>query len=272
VPHLDELKLRILEALANAFASGQHTFADSDLRQLFQQHGVEPRFDSITCHFVSLGILQGVGDGMWRVHQSAKKLWDFLPRAVGKRPTPGADELPCRLRDGTTRIVHPTSPNSRIWEPWRPLCEHSGVFQFDRVLLCEGRWFSYIGDELSLRSGNGPVPVVASEITPQDAYDWFIGYQLRLPKPERWKMDLPEELRDQSRAVALNGIKRARRRGRKPDPGIDPKKDRRLCADWIEAKGQGTTREAFARKRGITVQNLIDAQHREKYRKKRDAE
>lgn len=60
------------------------------------------------------------------------------------------------------------------------------------------------------------------------------------------------------------------RRGRKL--GSDPTADKRLCADWQAAKRQGMCRDAFARERGITVQALIDAQHREKYRRRRDAE
>jgi hypothetical protein len=63
-----------------------------------------------------------------------------------------------------------------------------------------------------------------------------------------------------------------RRRGRKPDPDIDPRKDKRLCADWAAARGLGVTRKAFCRERGITVANLIGAQDREKYRRTRDAE
>jgi hypothetical protein len=63
-----------------------------------------------------------------------------------------------------------------------------------------------------------------------------------------------------------------KRPGRRPDPTIDPKRDRRLCEGWQSAKRQGMTREAFAREHGITVQDLIDAQHREKYRRTRDAE
>jgi hypothetical protein len=62
------------------------------------------------------------------------------------------------------------------------------------------------------------------------------------------------------------------RRGRKPDPAIDPKKDKRLCEDWQAAKRQGMTRQAFARERGIPVQDLIDAQNREKYRRRSHAE
>lgn len=60
------------------------------------------------------------------------------------------------------------------------------------------------------------------------------------------------------------------RRGRPVD--ADPKADKRLCQDWQAAKCQGMSRDAFARERGITVQNIIDAQHREKYRRRRDAE
>lgn len=61
-------------------------------------------------------------------------------------------------------------------------------------------------------------------------------------------------------------------RGRKPDPEIDPKADKRLCADWKAAKGQGATRGAFARDKGISVNDLIAAMNREKYRRQRDAE
>jgi hypothetical protein len=61
------------------------------------------------------------------------------------------------------------------------------------------------------------------------------------------------------------------RRGRRPDPSIDPINDKRLCEDWQAAKRHGMTRQAFARERGITVQGLIDAQQREKYRRTRDA-
>ncbi len=60
------------------------------------------------------------------------------------------------------------------------------------------------------------------------------------------------------------------KRGRKL--GSDPMADRRLCEDWQAAKRQGMPREAFARERGITLQDLIDAQGREKYRRQRDAE
>jgi hypothetical protein len=62
-----------------------------------------------------------------------------------------------------------------------------------------------------------------------------------------------------------------RKRGGRPTD-FDPKEDRRLCQDWRAAKRQGMSRDAFARERGITVQALIDAQHREKYRRRRDAE
>ncbi len=63
-----------------------------------------------------------------------------------------------------------------------------------------------------------------------------------------------------------------RRRGRKADPDIDPKRDKRLCADWAAAKDQGVTRATFCRGRGIRVADLIGAQDREKYRRTRDAE
>jgi hypothetical protein len=58
------------------------------------------------------------------------------------------------------------------------------------------------------------VAAFADEITAQEAQDWFIGHQLRLPKPERWKMELPEELRGKGRTAAPDGGKPSRRRGR----------------------------------------------------------
>jgi hypothetical protein len=61
-----------------------------------------------------------------------------------------------------------------------------------------------------------------------------------------------------------------RKSGRPLD--TDPKADARLCRDWQAAKASGTTRAEFARERGISVNDLIQAQHREKYRRQRDAE
>jgi hypothetical protein len=61
------------------------------------------------------------------------------------------------------------------------------------------------------------------------------------------------------------------RRGRRPDQDIDPREDRRLCRDWQAAKREGQTRKAFTQGRDLTVQDLIDAQQREKYRRTRDA-
>ena len=60
------------------------------------------------------------------------------------------------------------------------------------------------------------------------------------------------------------------KRGRKQE--TDPKEDKRLCRDWNAAKGQGEKREGFTRNRGISINDLIAAQHREKYRRQRDAE
>jgi hypothetical protein len=74
------------------------------------------------------------------------------------------------------------------------------------------------------------------------------------------------------RGRSEEGKPKRKRRGRRPDPEIDPKRDKRLCADWATAKGTGMSREAFARERGITVQDLIAAQDRQKYRRTRDAE
>jgi hypothetical protein len=76
-----------------------------------------------------------------------------------------------------------------------------------------------------------------------------------------------EELR---RSLTSTPPAKAIRRGRRQES--DPNVDGRLCEDWKAAKGQGMTRDAFARERGITVQELIDAQHRQKYRRTRDAE
>ena len=66
------------------------------------------------------------------------------------------------------------------------------------------------------------------------------------------------------------GKRKKSRRGRPVD--TDPKADKRLCADWKEAKAQGVTRKTFARGRGISVNDIIAALDREKYRRQRDAE
>ena len=109
VPHLDELTRRILAMLVKALESGQHNITDSDLRDLFRQQGIEPRFESVTLHFISLGILQRADEGIWRIRTSAKELWDFLPRAVS-RPTPCADETPCTF----ARPVGSNRPGARV--------------------------------------------------------------------------------------------------------------------------------------------------------------
>jgi hypothetical protein len=73
-----------------------------------------------------------------------------------------------------------------------------------------------------------------------------------------------------SPTVPTRGKKQKKRRG--PLVKTDAKADAKLCADWKAAKGHGNTREAFARAKGIDVKDLIDAQHRVKYRRQRDAE
>jgi hypothetical protein len=84
--------------------------------------------------------------------------------------------------------------------------------------------------------------------------------------------DTPLPIVERPASLAPDGIglPSPKRRGRPAD--ADSKADRRLCEDWKAAKRQGMSRDAFARERGITVQELIDAQHREKYRRRRDAE
>lgn len=63
-----------------------------------------------------------------------------------------------------------------------------------------------------------------------------------------------------------------REKGRGAPKQYCPKADRRLCEDWKAAKAEGMKRKDWTRARGISIQELIDAQHREKYRRKRDAE
>jgi hypothetical protein len=77
---------------------------------------------------------------------------------------------------------------------------------------------------------------------------------------------------DQDGAGNDEKVNKKGHRGRKPDPDIDPEQDKRICRDWEAAKRQGASRKTFAEARGITVKDLIDAQHREKYRRTRDAE
>jgi hypothetical protein len=87
-------------------------------------------------------------------------------------------------------------------------------------------------------------------------------------------VDGPDQGTGATRDQAETGQDReVRQKGKRGAPtSSDPKADKRVCVDWKAAKGQGMTRKAFARERGITVQDLIDAQHREKYRRRRDAE
>jgi hypothetical protein len=102
---------------------------------------------------------------------------------------------------------------------------------------------------------------------------WMItGEAIRLHKSTLPPREGETESGDQDGAKQGAGGKGRRRRGRRPDPDIDPRKDKRLCADWKAAKGQGENRETFCRERGITVQDLIDAQTRERYRRIRDAQ
>ncbi len=66
--------------------------------------------------------------------------------------------------------------------------------------------------------------------------------------------------------------KRRGKRGRPLDAEIDPKKDKQLCQQWRDARAAGNTRKAFTSHLGISVQDLIAAQDRERYRRRRDAE
>ena len=78
---------------------------------------------------------------------------------------------------------------------------------------------------------------------------------------------------DADGANAGEGTGKAKKsRGRKPYSEIDQKADKRLCADWKAAKREGATRETFARDKGISVNDLIAAMDRERYRERRDAE
>jgi hypothetical protein len=73
-------------------------------------------------------------------------------------------------------------------------------------------------------------------------------------------------------AEKSGGARKAKRGRRGRAVSTDPEKDRKLLEDWRAAKGQSASREEFCRGRGITVQQLIDAQHRVKHRRRTDAE
>jgi len=105
----------------------------------------------------------------------------------------------------------------------------------------------------------------------ENAINAFVAQRLgRIVIPLTWNIAYRAiELRD---AMQAEGGKRKGKRGNKPDPDIDPAKDRRLCADWQAAKRERQSREGFCRARGISVSHLIAAQDRERYRRRRDAE
>lgn len=86
------------------------------------------------------------------------------------------------------------------------------------------------------------------------------------------RADTTEADGDHAEAKQSEGTEQRRQKKRGRPSDTDPEADKRLCRDWQAAKRQGMPRDAFARERGITVQKLIDAQHREKYRRVRDAE
>jgi hypothetical protein len=86
----------------------------------------------------------------------------------------------------------------------------------------------------------------------------------------QWADDIEAEDEQQPPRSGARLGKSKRRRGR---PIItDPEADKKLCANWNVAKRQGASRTEFCRNHGISVKNLIDAQHREKHRRIADAE
>lgn len=74
-----------------------------------------------------------------------------------------------------------------------------------------------------------------------------------------------------SKKADLEG-RRAKGRGRAPDPDYNPEADERLCENWAAAKRQGAGREEFCNAKGINVSDLIHTQDRVRYRHNRDKE
>jgi hypothetical protein len=72
------------------------------------------------------------------------------------------------------------------------------------------------------------------------------------------------------RAQQGKGSKRNRKRGRQKV--TNPDADRRLLEDWQAARREGATRASFTRDRGITVDDLIKAQDRVEYRRRKGEE
>jgi hypothetical protein len=76
---------------------------------------------------------------------------------------------------------------------------------------------------------------------------------------------LPISDNDRSKQAEGSGQRRRKKRG--SPIRTDPDADKRLCRDWKVAKGQGASRDSFAKARGITVKDLIAAQDRERNRR-----
>ena len=101
-----------------------------------------------------------------------------------------------------------------------------------------------------------------------------VPYQPLLPEvsPSDWdelKRRMEWEFPTIGNAKKKKKKKKKAKKGRPVE--FDPREDKRLLDHWESAKAANTTREAFARGRGISVNDLVAAQHREKYRRQRDA-
>jgi len=118
-----------------------------------------------------------------------------------------------------------------------------------------------------------------------DYFDWFANWCEKQAAAADMKEATGSEttlghaptVRDDPKAAACDKVK-PKICGRTPvarkgaPKKYDVADDRKLLADWQAAKGQGSTRDIFCRARGITLQDFIDAQDRERYRRTRDAE
>jgi hypothetical protein len=169
----------------------------------------------------------------------------------------------------------------RLVDPDSPVLKGNDFAELEAVDDCLGPLATRLGLSLPERDRcpdgmtlpNCGLCYVSSARVGKTAY----GFYTR-PTPT-WKADM-KILRTKVQVLLdgadLDPAARPARKQRKKPRGApvesDPRKDKRLCEDWQAAKRQGTSKEEFARAKGIRFNDLIRALDRERERRRRDAE